>query len=277
MYTRYLILGATGLTGVELVKQLLNEKKDVAICVRSITKAKELFKSYYEEIKFVVEHELGIGKESKELEETVKWSEIVINTCSAPFGGNPQISDYNSNNEIICVLEKQTTKVKKYVFISTWFSTRPYGYLSIILNLLRNNIFGWKALSENRIRQSNIPYMIVRPARLTNANNIENTSVGVYQDDNKYVGEISRANTAKSIINALDNSLINKGNVTFELLETSNKQTNYLVLSKPIKQDDKNSYITGDHFRAAKIVKVILCFILLFIIYIVFGEKLKLK
>lgn len=273
-FNKFLIIGATGKTGIELVKFLLKEKKQVAICVRSIKKAKNVFKGLYEEITTVVEHELGLQKESKELEEAIKWSDIVINSSAATFGGVPQISDYETNNELLNLMEKQEVKVKKYILVSSWYLTRPYGFISIGLNLLMSCTFGWKSLTENKIRQSSIPYIIVRPSALTNQSNTETSSIKITQDDQIFFGTISRANVAKSILRILESQTINIGNITLDLTESSNKKLEYFEVIKKVKVDDESDFITADHFKANKLISI-LFYSIAFIIFCYFIMKIK--
>ena len=267
IYNKFLVIGATGKTGIELVKLLLKEKKKVSICVRSLKKAKEVFKSLYEDIEIKIEHELGLGNESKELEDAIKWSEIVINASAATFGGIPQISDYETNKELLNLMEKQTLKVKKYVLVSAWFLTRPYGHVAIFLNLVMNCILGWKALTENKIRQSSIPYLIVRPSALTNKENTETSSIEITQNDKIKFGFISRANVAKSILRGLESSEINIGNVTLDLTEANVKGKEYFKINKSVRVDDKSDFIVADHFKANRLITIIFYSILFYIFY----------
>ena len=62
---------------------------------------------------------------------------------------------------------------------------------------------GWKALAENRIRQSDLNYLIVRPGRLTNEK-VEKT-VEIHQGD-RNKGKISRFNLANMILNSISDS-----------------------------------------------------------------------
>jgi len=41
--------------------------------------------------------------------------------------------------------------------------TRPFSFISLLLNTIGNYVMKWKLLQENELRKSGLPYLIVRP------------------------------------------------------------------------------------------------------------------
>lgn len=269
-YDKFLIIGATGRTGELVVKQLLEANKEVAICVRSKTKARGIFKNKIEDIKTVVEHELGYFKESKDLEAQVEWCDVLIDASAAPIGGNPQIADYDKTVELLAICKK--FNLKKFVLISTARITKPYGYPALFLNFLISYVMGWKALAENKLRQSGLDYIIVRPGRLTDEKNSETTSVQLLQGDS-VIDKTSRANTAKTAIQCLLNPNTDKKKITFEVFDIE-KKVSYFEIPRPLKEDTDKSFITVDHFKATKRLSI-LFYTIAFLILLFIISKVK--
>lgn len=273
-YNKFFIVGATGGCGVKLVNLLLAKGKKVSILVRNSTKAKTVFKENYEKLENVVEWELGKSqlrgdqeiKLNKDLMEAIEWCDVIVSALGPAIGADPQQVDYVSTVELInhCRNSKNSFNGKVFVYISATHITRPYSPPVAILNYVFPYVYGWKALAENRLRQSGLNYLIVRPSRLTNLG--DDKTVEVHQGD-KVKGKISRKNVAKTILLSLDDEIINKGHVTVELIEGSgSSQDKELDVKSNIKEDDEKSIIVADHFKATRNQAVILHTILLILI-----------
>ena len=57
-------------------------------------------------------------------------------------------------------------QVDKIILITSMGITRPYHFVSYILNTIANNVFFWKVKAENYLRQSGLDYSIIRPGHL---------------------------------------------------------------------------------------------------------------
>lgn len=284
-YNKYLIAGATGGTGRELVKQLISLNKQVAIIVRNKTKAREVFKDIYKKISDVIECNLGesqfkpyIKEEENKVINALEGCDVLVSAIGSVRGQDPQISDYMTTTEMIrlCERTKDKFKGKPFVLVSSLYVERPYSFVAYFLNTLVPYVLGWKILAENKLRQSDLNYLIVRPGRLTNDKEITN-AVGVYQGD-RVKGKISRRNTACAIIQALNLDSINKGRVTIDVVEcntpTANEDKAQLEITQLIKEDDENSISTADHFVATRNISVCLYTILfLGILFIILKYK----
>lgn len=279
-YSKFLIAGATGRTGIEIVNKLLKEDKKVHIIVRNQTKAKQIFKENYEKIEKIIEVELGKDIANKEylnnqdLRDSIEWCDVLVSAIGSTLGGDPQQADYTTTVDLITLCENSGKKFmgKIFVLISSLFVTRPYSFPAIILNYLIPYVLGWKALAENRLRHSELNYLIVRPGQLTNSNVSTKKSIGVYQGD-RVKGKISRENVASAVIDALNKPLINMGRTTIDIIETGGV-TNNLVINGTIIPDNQKAIITADHFNANKYFNVCLhTLIFLLIIFIISKFK----
>ena len=278
-YSKYLVAGATGRTGIEIVKSLLKLDKKVHVIVRSKTTARKIFKENYEKIEKIIELELGKDITNKdylndeELRESIEWCDVLISAVGSTLGGDPQQSDYTSTLDLINLCENSEKKFvgKIFVLVSSLFITRPYSVTAFILNYLLPYVLGWKALAENRLRHSDLNYLIVRPGQLTGASSAKK-SIGVFQGDT-VKGKISRENVAIAITESLKNPRVNKGRTTIDIVETAD-ESQTIEISKEIVPDNEKSIITADHFKANKYFNVCLHTILfLLIIYLICKLK----
>lgn len=166
MYNNYIIFGSTGKSGLEIVNQLISMNKKVTIVVRDVTKAKTIFKENYEKIHKVIEATLGNGSalQNNELKSEMRKNDCLISALGSAINSNPKLDEYVSIKELIILAEE--AEVKKFVFITSLYVTRPYAFVAFILNNVISFVLGWKSLAENKLRLSKLDYMIIRPGGL---------------------------------------------------------------------------------------------------------------
>lgn len=273
MSRNFLVVGSTGGTGKAVINELLNQGKDVIAFVRNKSKAIDILKDDYERLNSTVETELGVGKSitDSKVKEAIAWCDVLICTIGSTTKSCCKTSDYDSVLELISLcLELKDMKKFKFVFVTSMYITRPYSLISVILNTIVKDVLGWKALAENKLRESGIDYLIIRPGQLID--NEENKySVWVKQGD-KGNGKISRRNLAKTILASLSSSEVNKQQVTIDVVENRSKETGFsLQIPEVIVEDSKDSIITADHFFATKLVQfTIISFIVIGVAYWIF-------
>ena len=136
MYNNFIIFGSTGGTGIHIVKKLLEQGKNVTIVVRDKTKAKTIFKENYEKIKLVIEEQMGRGTSIKndELKNALKSTDCLISAIGSSMSSNPKLDEYVAVKELIELAEE--AKVKKFALITSLYITRPYTFVSFLLNNL---------------------------------------------------------------------------------------------------------------------------------------------
>ena len=259
--SRFLVIGATGNSGIAIVNSLLtNTENKIHIVVRNTTKAKDIFKQNYEKIEKVIEFEFGKTEDDTELLNSVKCCDYIISALGPRLNDNPLVSDYISTKKMIELCEK-CSNLKKFIYISSILVTRPYHPISFLLNTMVPYCLGYKALTENLFRKSKLNYIIVRPGGLTDKPEIN--YVRVDQGD-KRSGKISRPTLAKFITDMISNNQeINR--ITIDVVA---EKTEYKYeIPSNLKEDDfDRDYITKDHFNATKNMTILLYTILVFII-----------
>ncbi len=270
-YSKFLVVGATGGTGIQLVKELLNQGKQVKILVRNNTKARTVLKDCYDKINGTLEYQLGENQIrgdqdiiiNKELLEAIEWSDIVISALGAPLGCDPQICDYYSTVELINHCEKSNNINKPFVYISSLGITRPSHYFILFLNWLFPYVMGWKALAENRLRQSKLKYFIVRPGGLKD--NKSRKPIIISQGDTVF-GMIDRGNLARFIVSSLSDEGINKNRSTIEVIESKEDSDREIILKNEVKSDAEDYLITQDHFNTTRNYLMVIQSVIIFVV-----------
>jgi putative NADH-flavin reductase len=159
---KVVILGASGRTGRELVKQALELGHDVTAFVRDPSK----LRVDIERSKVVQGNMLDQGS----LERAIAGQDAVISALGSPgLGKSTDLSDATAM--IVGIME--TAGVKRLIFESTvgigdskghtpWLARKTF------IPLILRNVFADKELQEQYIKGSALDWVIVRPARLTN-------------------------------------------------------------------------------------------------------------
>lgn len=75
-----------------------------------------------------------------------------------------RIIDYEVNKLLVEACKKND--VKKFIYASSMYVTRPNSLVAFTLNTVFANVFKWKLKTENAIRNSGLKYTIIRPGFL---------------------------------------------------------------------------------------------------------------
>jgi nucleoside-diphosphate-sugar epimerase len=171
-FESFLIFGATGRSGEEIVRQLVKNNKPVRICVRDEEKAKRLFKDISIEkvytLKEFSDSEINqiITDSSRSVNLLTVVSVIAYNKDSKEIDKDQMYRDqYLVNSLVIKNCQKQKN-IKKFVFISSLFMTRPYFAPAKYIQKVRPNALLYKSLLEIQIKHSGLNYLIIRPGKL---------------------------------------------------------------------------------------------------------------
>jgi len=238
------VTGATGRTGSLVVKELIDRGYNVVAMVRDMNKAKTCLPSSGENLKIL---KCDLGSEDQIISvvkqnrcDTAIW-------CATGFSDNPTQSFFDKVAAIFGVavapkksidavgvvalakafegktIESEEDTVPKVIMLSSAGVTRPSwtnekkkafeGAADIpIVRLNPFNILNIKADSEERLRQSGVPYCIFRPTGLN-----DKWPVGsrpVFSQGDVAVGRINRKDVAKILVDCI--SLKEATGKTFE-------------------------------------------------------------
>jgi putative NADH-flavin reductase len=185
-----LVIGATGGTGRELVKQALQQEHSVTAFVRNPEKLA------------LTHHNLRIAKgdvtDYSSVEEAVAGKDAVLCALGTKVIGKNTIQSDGARN-IVRAMEKN--RVRRLVLESSLDVGDSKGQLGflfahVIRPTLLRNIFKDKELQEQIVRESPLDWIIVRPAMLTNDERTGKYRVGFPPTDHSITRKISRADVA---------------------------------------------------------------------------------
>ena len=196
-----LVVGATGRTGRLIVGRLLERGVAVRALVRDAAKGHEVLPA--EVPQFV-----GDLRRSETLAKPLAGAgAVIVATCGSAEGGNDaETVDYYGAFHLMPAAA--AAGVELVVFVSTIHATRPEHYQDVEPTSL-----GWKARAEEVIRGAGVPYCIVRPGWLTDADGGE--PLALSQGD-VAEGRISRADLAEVCTRVI--SLSEARGKTFEVV-----------------------------------------------------------
>jgi len=197
------VAGATGQVGRLIVSQLVGLSQNVRAVVRNEEKAKTLLPP-------TTAIFVGDVTNPDTLKDAIKGADYVISAIGA--GGakkdpvnNPETVDYKGVVNLVDV--SKAAGVKHLILLSSVGVTQPDHFL----NKMMHNVLQWKLKGEDYLRQSSIPYTIIRPGALSNEPGGKKPIKFVQGDPKGNNGVISRADVTRVIINALqDPNAINK-------------------------------------------------------------------
>ena len=193
-----LIVGATGGTGVELVKQALGHGHSVRALVRDPGKLK------------VVHHRLevvqGDATDRKVVADAVAGQEAVLSALGVnDRKPNTVLSD--SVRNLLASMKKQ--KVRRLVFVSSLGVGDSKGQLGplynwVILPALLKNVFADKEKAEELIRESKLHWTIVRPGALKNSRLTGKYRAAPDAAKGRWFPKIARADVADFMLHAIE-------------------------------------------------------------------------
>lgn len=187
------VAGATGGTGKEVVKQALDKGYAVRALVRDEARARELFGD-------TVTYVVGDVRETETLPGLVAGADYVVSALGSNQRrdptNKPELIDYGGVKAL--AEASKAAGVKHFVLISSMGVTDP----NHMLNKILDNILVWKKKGEDALRDSGVPYTVVRPGGL----NDEPGGTGgfkVMQGDPQVMGLTPRADVASVVVAAI--------------------------------------------------------------------------
>ena len=149
---------------------------------------------------------------------------------------------------------KNVPTVEKFIYISTIAITRPWSFISLLLNIYIKDVMSWKLETENYLRSSGLNHVIIRPGGLLKEKDSKATAVTLAQGD-KSGGLVERISLAKVIL-SVSEDLNFKPKVTFEVFSKKEQMTENFIWKTPNLVEDVGNkiIIPNKNFKARKIV-----------------------
>ena len=199
---KLVVFGATGKTGLEIVKQGLEEKHHVTAFVRHPSK-------------MALAHDLlqlatGDVFDLVAVKQAIQGQEIVICSLGTSDLGKTMVRSAGTANLIRAMQDEQ---VKRLIVISAMGIAESWSTLSFVnklffATLLRNTRLDHEK-QEKLVKESNLDWTIVRPSGLTDTPRTGKYEVG--ENIRAHTSRIARSDVADLVIKELhNNALINK-------------------------------------------------------------------
>lgn len=189
------VYGATGRTG-RLVLQELQRRSDLA--VRAVARDP----ARVGDLKPLAQWVEGDVTAPATLAATLRGARYVICTIGATdrSGPNsPEFVDYGGVRSLVDAARE--AGVAQFVLVSSMGVESGGGVVGWVLNLLSGDALEWKLKGENHLRQSGVPYTIVRPGGLTDK---PGGATGIrFQQGDQGMGSITRADVAAVVVAAV--------------------------------------------------------------------------
>jgi uncharacterized protein YbjT (DUF2867 family) len=212
------------------VRQALEQGYEVRVLTRDAARARELFGDRVVAVE-------GDVRNPATLTTALDGARYVISTVGSNSRrdptNTPEAVDYRGVRAL--VQAAQAAGVEQFVLVSSMGVTR----ITHPLNRFLDNVLLWKALGENALRFSGLPYTIVRPGGLTDeAGGTAGLRTG--QGDTMAEGRIPRADVAAVCLAALGNPAALEKTVEI-IADPALERVDPAGLFAPLAVDDKRT------------------------------------
>ena len=187
---KVLVAGATGQTGKQIVEALIAKEIAVKALVRDREKANTQLPSGIEIV-------TGDVLEPATLQAALSDCQTLISATGAapsfdPTG--PYKVDYEGNKNLVDAAKD--ARIDQFVMVSSLCVSKLFHPLNLFWGVLY-----WKQQAEDYLKQSGVPYTIVRPGGLKNENNSE--AIVMSAADTLFEGSIPRQKVAEVCVEAI--------------------------------------------------------------------------
>lgn len=202
---KLIIFGSTGGTGRQIVAQALEQGHDVTVFARSPEKLDQK----HEKLQVVQGNVLDFAS----VERAIQGQDAVLCALGMSMKDKTMLRA-NGTKNIIRAMEK--TGVKRFICQSSAgvgdsSDTLPILMKYLIVPFLLRRAFTDHEIQENYIKESQLDWIIVRPAALTDGEQSGSYQHGYTADNKTVTNKISRADTANFMLKQLaDNSYLHK-------------------------------------------------------------------
>lgn len=203
---KLIIFGSTGGTGRQVVRQALEQGHDVTAFVRSPEKLNQK----HEKLQVVKGNALDFAS----VERAIQGQDAVLCTLGLPAIMDKSNLRANGTKNIIRAMEK--TGVKRFICQSTAgvgdsSDTLPFLMKYLIVPFMLRRVWADHEIQENYIKNSQLDWIIGRPAALTDGERTGSYQHGFTADNKTVTSKISRADTADFMLKQLaDNNYLHK-------------------------------------------------------------------
>ena len=202
---KLIIFGSTGGTGRQIVAQALEQGHDVTAFARS----PERLEQKHVKLQVIKGNVLDFAS----VERAIQGQDVVLCTLGISFKDKSNLRA-NGTKNIIRAMEK--TGVKRLICqssagVSDSRDTLPFLMKYLIVPFILRRSFADHEIQENYIKESQLDWIIVRPAALTDGEHTGSYQHGYTADNKTVTNKISRADTADFMLKQLaDNSYLHK-------------------------------------------------------------------
>lgn len=199
MKKRIVIFGATGGTGQELVRQALEQDYIVTAFVRSPFKLTISHQNLIL-IKGDVLHLADVSKATKD-------QDAVLCALGMPASDKSNLRAEGTGNIIKAMQTNQVSKLICQTSLGFGDSQEllPWHMKYLIVPFILKNAFKDHQLQEEKIEQSNLDWVILRPGNMTNGNKTGKFK-HAFNSDEKIKLKISRADVAHFMLKQIKNN-----------------------------------------------------------------------
>jgi uncharacterized protein YbjT (DUF2867 family) len=185
-----ILLGATGGTGGEVLRQALAAGDKITVVARTPSK-------------IAIKHPdlvviQGDATDAKVLHTAMSGNEVLISALGSPLAGSKKNNSLiNSSTEAILSAAKETD-LKRIIMMSSFAVIRPRlkGFAKLITGALMKNEVADKIAGETALRKSGIKWTIIYPTALTKGRKTRNVRIVPVSEKLGLGHRISRADVA---------------------------------------------------------------------------------
>ena len=202
---KLIIFGSTGGTGRQIVTQALEQGHDVTAFARNPEKLDQK----HEKLQVIKGNVLDFAS----VERAIQGQDVVLCTLGLSPMDKSNLRA-NGTKNIIRAMEK--TGVKRFICQSSAgvgdsSDTLPFLMKYLIVPFLLRRVFADHEIQENYIKESQLDWIIARPAALTDGERTGSYQHGFTADDKTVTNKVSRADTADFMLKQLvDNNYLHK-------------------------------------------------------------------
>ena len=202
---KLIVFGSTGSTGHQVVTQALEQGHDVTAFARSPEKLDQK----HEKLQVIKGNVLDYAS----VERAIHGQDVVLCTLGLPPMDKSNLRA-NGTKNIIRAMEK--SGVKRFICQSSdgvgdSRDTLPFLMKYLIVPFMLRRAFADHEIQENFIKESQLDWIIVRPAALTDGEHTGSYQHGYTADNKTVTFKISRADTADFMLKQLaDNNYLHQ-------------------------------------------------------------------